>query len=249
MKIKKIILVIAIAQLGLISAGLAISCDTPNIDGVKWYHDSAEKKAITLEVYNLAKVKIAKKIKADRLEPGKWGVILDIDETTLDNSWLEYDHYKDYEYNSKSYDKSLKEKKSIAVPGAKMLTDYVHKKGGFVSLVTNRTGNDEKLIKATKENLYEQGIYFDQILFSDKSQKNYSNKNPRFKAVKSGKYPDNLIYTAKLPAHKVVAYFGDNIQDFPNLTQENMKIANDSQFSAFGNKYFILPNSMYGSWQ
>lgn len=228
---------------------VAISCDSPNIDGVKWYHDSAEKRAITLEVYNLAKMKIAKQVEAEKLKSGTWGVILYIDETTLDNSWLEYDHYKNYQYDSDSYDKALKQKKSIAIPGAKMLTGFVHKKGGFVSLVTNRTGNDEKLIKATEENLSDQGIYYDQILFANKDQKNYNNKNPRFKAVKSGKYADNLIYTDKLPAHEVIAYFGDNIQDFPKLSQEEMKTANDSQFDVFGSKYFILPNSMYGSWQ
>ena len=249
MNVKKIISVVSIAQLSLVAIGFATSCDSPNIDGVKWYHDSVEKKAITLEVYNLAKIKISKKIDADKLKSGAWGVILDIDETTLDNSWLEYDHYKNYQYDSDSYDKSLKEKKSIAVPGAKMLTDYVHEKGGFVSLVTNRTGNDEKLIKATKENLDEQGLHYDQILFANKNEKDYSNKNPRFKAVESGKYSDEIIYTKKLPAHGVVAYFGDNIQDFPRLTQENMKTADDSQFDVFGSKYFILPNPMYGSWQ
>ncbi len=249
MRIKKIVSAVVIVHLGLFTSGFAVSCDSPNIDGVKWYHDSVEKKAITLEVYNLAKSKIAKKIKTDKLESGKWGVILDIDETTLDNSWLEYDHYKDYEYNSASYDKSLKEKKSIAVTGAQMLTNFVHKKGGFVSLVTNRTGNDEKLVKATEENLSDQGVYYDQILFTDKSQKNYKDKNSRFKAVETGKYADNMIYTGKLPAHEVVAYFGDNIQDFPKLTQTNMKKADNSQFDVFGIKYFILPNSMYGSWQ
>lgn len=55
-------------------------------------------------------------------------MILDVDETTLDNSWLEYDNYKNYQYDSDKFDKALKEEKSIAVPGAKMLTNFVHKK-------------------------------------------------------------------------------------------------------------------------
>ncbi|QLE78728.1 5'-nucleotidase, lipoprotein e(P4) family [Francisella sp. Scap27] len=249
MKFKKIILALVIGQLSIVSLGFATGCDSQNIDGVKWYHDSVERKAISLEVYNLAKIKIAKQIKKEKLQSGTWGVILDVDETTLDNSWLEYDNYKNYQYDSDKFDKALKEEKSIAVPGAKMLTNFVHKKGGFVSLVTNRTGNDEKLIKATKENLSEQGIYYDQILFTNKIQKGYNNKNPRFKAVITGKYSDGMIYTNKLPAHDIIAYFGDNIQDFPAMSQEKMKTADDSQFDVFGSKYFILPNPMYGSWQ
>lgn len=58
-----------------------------------------------------------------------------------------------------------------------------------------------------------------------------------------------MIYTNKLPAHDIIAYFGDNIQDFPAMSQEKMKTADDSQFDVFGSKYFILPNPMYGSWQ
>ncbi|WP_409254762.1 HAD family acid phosphatase [Francisella adeliensis] len=246
---KKIISAVAIVQLGLVSAGFAISCDVPNIDGVKWYNESVEKRAIALEVYNLAKIKIAEQIKKEKLQSGTWGIVLDIDETTLDNSWLEHDDYKNYQYNPDKFDKALKEEKSIAIPGAKMLTNFVHKKGGFVSLVTNRTGNDKELIKATEENLSEQGIYYDQILFTNKNQENHNDKNPRFKAVSTGKYSEGMIYTDKLPAHDIVAYFGDNIQDFPAMTQEKMKTADDSQFDVFGSKYFILPNPMYGSWQ
>lgn len=52
----------------------AATCDSVNIDDVKQYHDSDEKRASKRYM----------------------SVILDVDETALDNSWLEYDNYKDY---------------------------------------------------------------------------------------------------------------------------------------------------------
>ena len=47
-----------------------------------------------------------------------------------------------------------------------------------------------------------------------------------------------------VPAINVLIWVGDNIQDFPMLTQ-----ANPGDLSSFGTHYFALPNPMYGSWQ
>ena len=42
----------------------------------------------------------------------------------------------------------------------------------------------------------------------------------------------------------VLIWIGDNIQDFPNLSQSG-----PGDFAPFGIHYFTLPNPMYGSWQ
>jgi predicted secreted acid phosphatase len=41
---------------------------------------------------------------------------------------------------------------------------------------------------------------------------------------------------------------GDNIQDFPKLSQ-SLRDEADAAFGAFGTRYFVLPNPMYGSWE
>jgi len=61
-------------------------------------------------------------------------------------------------------------------------------------------------------------------------------KNPRFDAVLAGT-------TGSLPPVNVLAWLGDNIRDFPKLTQQSPGNEND-----FGNRFFVLPNPMYGSW-
>ncbi|HEY9227752.1 MAG TPA: HAD family acid phosphatase, partial [Gemmatimonadaceae bacterium] len=45
----------------------------------------------------------------------------------------------------------------------------------------------------------------------------------------------------------VVAWVGDNILDFPGMSQASRGDAN--ALAEFGKRYFILPNPMYGSWQ
>jgi predicted secreted acid phosphatase len=68
-----------------------------------------------------------------------------------------------------------------------------------------------------------------------------SDKNPRFDAVQSGLLPSTL------PPLMVVAFVGDNITDFPKLSQA-IRGAGDDRFVEFGSRFFMLPNPMYGSW-
>jgi predicted secreted acid phosphatase len=46
----------------------------------------------------------------------------------------------------------------------------------------------------------------------------------------------------------VVLFLGDNIQDFPALGQ-SLRDEPASAFGAFGSRFFLVPNPMYGSWQ
>ena len=45
-----------------------------------------------------------------------------------------------------------------------------------------------------------------------------------------------------------MAFVGDNIQDFPGLSQAIRK-QGDEAFADFGARFFVLPNPMYGSWE
>ncbi|AEE87488.1 HAD family hydrolase [Francisella tularensis subsp. novicida] len=249
MNLRKIVLIFVISIQFCFVTAYAATCNSVNIDGVKWYHDSDEKRAIYLEIYNLAAHRIKHQVKKEHLKKGTWGVILDIDETALDNSWLEYDNYKNYSYSEEKFRQGIIEQKAKGLPGAAKLTNLVHKLGGYVSFVSNRYGGDPEIIKATEENLTKEDIYYDQILFYNEKATNPKDKNSRFEAVKSGKYTDDIIVTKKLPAHAVIAYFGDNIQDFPQMTQKNMRNVDNHKYTIFGEKYYIFPNPMYGSWQ
>jgi len=45
-----------------------------------------------------------------------------------------------------------------------------------------------------------------------------------------------------------VMWVGDNIQDFPRLRQD-IRSSSDSAFAEFGDRFIVLPNPMYGSWE
>ena len=182
---------------------------------------------------------------------------MDIDETTLDNSWY-FQKCNDLadDENDFSHYVSIPAK-STALPGVATLTCKIKKLGGYVSLVSNRDGSYKdgtgNVLDATVANLKQEGVCFDQVVLANrKDSKTPSDKNPRFQAINSGKYDaGQMVWSNTLPAHKVVAYFGDNIQDFPIFKQQKMdSLVHDAkEYSIFGHGYFILPNPMYGSWQ
>lgn len=180
----------------------------------------ANKKAIYREIYTIGLEKIVDQIYQQKLAANTWGVIFDLDGTLLDDSQQHY-----------------------ANPGSVEISCKIIKLGGMVSIVTDRSGsiqNNTEFINETKNELDRNGICYSNVLFANNN--NDSNKNPRFVAVSSGDY-DNVIATKRLPPLKILAYFGNSIEDFPGLKQNlaNSLPVSDSMFSEFGQKYFMLP--------
>lgn len=236
----------------------SISKDPTIRQAVKWYRDSAEKKAIYHQTYNMGLAYIKQWLAQHHPQAKTWGVVLDIDETTLDNSWYFYQCSSLVEDPAKFSHFVTIPQKSQALPGVAAFTQTIHQLGGYVSLISNRDGSyiDKSgisALQATIANLKQQHITFDQVILANNKQSAHpTDKNPRFNAVIHGCYDGReMVWSNKLPAHQVIAYFGDNIQDFPKLKQATMYALGDTAqtYNQFAQGYFILPNPLYGSWQ
>ncbi len=168
------------------------------------------------------------RVQSSGLTPRSWGVILDVDETILDNS--DYNKRTNETYDKGTWATWVKEKHATLLPGAREFIRSVQDLNGRIVLVTNR---DESACPDTEANLNALGITYDLIL-CDKAGN--QDKNSRFDAVQTGT-------TGALPPIKVLAWVGDNIRDFPKLSQQSL-----GDLNVFGTRYFVLPNPMYGSW-
>jgi 5'-nucleotidase (lipoprotein e(P4) family) len=201
-----------------------------------WARTAAEHHAAYLQAYRVAGERV--RAQAARHRRGTWGVILDIDETVLDNSTFELEQQgkpSDANTIAKAFIAWCRREEARALPGAKGLLDLVRSLGGRIALVTNRPS---VVCDETRDNLKKEDLVFDEVLCNSDGD----DKNARFQAVQSGTPPSTL------PAFEVVLWVGDNIQDFPALTQATMRDAGDAAFVEFGGKYLVLPNPMYGSW-
>lgn len=202
---------------------------------VHWYRDSAERPMIYEEIYRQATA-AARTLSAGE-SPGSWGVILDVDETILDNSGYEA-RLADagQSYSDASWDAWVHERKSGLLPGAaafiRTVRDQLH---GRVVLVTNR---EQSQCADTEGDLKLQHVHYDAILCAPNGPdgKPVFDKNPRFSRVQAGEVPG-------VGPIRVLLYLGDNIEDFPELSQ-----AHPGEPTRFGTDYFLLPNPMYGSW-
>lgn len=201
---------------------------------VRWFRTAAEYRALARQAYEVAGDRLPELTRG--LPAQSWAVILDADETVLDNS--EYEQRRavlDSGYTPVTWAAWVNERGATAVPGSVEFARRVQALGGRIVIVTNRSLDQ---CDATRANLQSIGFATNAVLCQPRGE---SDKNPRFRRVQNG------TAVPGLPALDVVEWLGDNILDFPGLSQS---ARNDPAMLAdFGKRYFILPNPMYGSWQ
>lgn len=200
---------------------------------VLWFRTAAEYRALALQTYRVAWYTVRQR--AADLERGTWAVIMDGDETVLDNSDFERRIAEtDTPFEEPLWDAWVMEEAAGLIPGAGWFIEHIEDMGGRVAIVTNR---DQRLCPATRRNLATLGIRPAALL----CETDTGEKEPRFRMVQEGTAADSL------PPLQVVAWIGDNIRDFPNFDQ-SVRTGTDAPFRMFGERYFMLPNPMYGSW-
>lgn len=200
---------------------------------IHWVRTAAEYRALTEQAYRQASQEV--RDRAREHAAGNWAVILDADETVLDNS--EYQRRiaeAGQEFDPVSWGEWVREESAEVVPGADRFIHLVQELGGRVAIVTNRTDDE---CPSTLRNFLALGIRPAVVLCKTET----SQKEARFRMVQEG------TAAAALPPLEVVMWVGDNIGDFPDLDQ-GLRDAPVQAFDAFGVRYIVLPNPMYGSW-
>ncbi|MGH7446532.1 MAG: HAD family acid phosphatase [Longimicrobiales bacterium] len=202
---------------------------------VHWVRTAAEHRGIFLQTYRTAADRV-RELAADR-QRGTWAVILDADETVLDNS--EYQRRiaaRGERFDVTTWNAWVRETAADSLPGAAHFIRTVRDLGGRAVIVTNR---DAEVCDETRRNFQQLAIEVDLVLCQAPGE---VAKNGRFRAVQEG------TTGSSLPPLHVVMYVGDNVQDFPEQTQQ-IRSAAPGAFDNFGRIWFLLPNPMYGSWE
>lgn len=205
-------------------------------ESIRWVRNSAEYHAALYQVYRLATTRVEQAVA--KLPAGSWAVILDADETVLDNSLYQLERAKlGLGFTAETWNAWVKRREATPLPGSAAFLARVRALGGKIAIVTNRLDTEcddtRAVFDASK-------LAYDAILCRVTGAS--SDKNPRFTAVAGGQTPAGNSPMA------IVAIVGDNIMDFPQLSQKT-KEQGAPAFTEFGVRYFLVPNPMYGSWQ
>lgn len=241
----------AAAALGALSAACASAPSTQaNLDATLWVQTSAEYRAVTRSVYKAAldhlPALVADSARSAVLEQESGfeelpsAVILDVDETVLDNS----PYQARLLVNGGSYDSDtwaawVDERAARAVPGAIEFTNGASDLGITVFYVTNRRAAQEQ---ATRDNLAALGF----PLRSDIDVILMRGEEPEWDGPKSGRR------RVVASTHRVLMLVGDDLNDFIDV--EGLAIRERDQVEQrygeyWGDRWRMIPNPTYGSWE
>lgn len=241
----------------LILLVLFTSCSTQRqtheaLLAVLWVQTSAEYRACAEQAYRTAKEKLDLALKdrdwtaaPEQLKDYKGlppAVILDIDSTVLDNTPFEAFMVKQNKvFSEELWGKWVLREDAAEVPGAREFVNYAQSKKVEIFYVTNRTA---ELEVATRRNLEKLGfstkIEPDTVLV--KGEKGWgSDKSSRRKHVAKD--------------YRILLLLGDDFNDFVSnvkgkgVSLEDRKRMANQYRSYWGEKWIMLPNPIYGSWE
>ena len=220
-------------------------------DSVAWFRTSVEYRAVTTQSYRLAALMLDRAL-ADRTwtaaleQTGDFGskppaVILDVDETVLDNSESEERNIREGAvYSEARWAEWCNERKATPIPGALEFTRAAAAKGVAVFYVTNR---DRALEAATRDNLAKYGFPLDPtrdtvLTRAERPEWAASDKSSRRSLVAQD--------------FRILLLVGDDFGDFvagARGTLTARKALDDANSAMWGVKWIALPNPMYGSWK
>jgi 5'-nucleotidase (lipoprotein e(P4) family) len=245
------VLLLALALAGAAPAAAQAPPANDLLNAVLWMQRSVEYKASALSAFALARLRLDQALAdpswtaAPREQTTAYqslppAVILDIDETILDNSgyqaWMTL---KDTTFDPKTWNAYVNTVTSLAIPGAVEFATYAVGRGVKVFFVSNRTAEEET---ATRKNLEKLGFPLDDKIDT---------------VLMAREQPDWTSAKGTRRAHVARSYrvllnlgdnFGDFVDDYRGTEADRLKVFEDNK-DRWGREWIMLANPAYGSFE
>jgi 5'-nucleotidase (lipoprotein e(P4) family) len=248
LRILRIVILTCLVSPPVLAEELARPNDLLNAE--LWMQTAIEYRANCLTIYALAKTRLDEAL-ADKNwtaydQTGNYqsfppAVILDLDETALDNSSYEAGLVVNgTRFDPKTWDEWTRIAQAKAIPGAVEFSQYAAGRGVKVFYVSNRNADQKE---ATKLNLvalgFPMGGNVDTLLFQkDRPEWSSGAKGARFAYIAND--------------YRVLLMFGDQIGDFSDRYNNSLADRNklfEELKTHFGHDWMMLANPVYGSFE
>lgn len=211
------------------------------IGAILYMQKAAEYRALCYQAFNWARMSLdmdekTKKRLAKIERKKQRAVVVDVDETVLDNSPAQAVQVRNrLPFIQSNWTAWVNMRKARAIPGALDFLKYASAEGVRVFYVTNRIEVEKP---ATIDNLKALG-------FPD-----VSNETVMVRTTESGKEARRQMIMQK---YRIAVLLGDNLDDLAQVF-ERKSVADrfsevDKLREEFGRKFIVLPNAMYGTWE
>ncbi|WP_338760364.1 HAD family acid phosphatase [Massilia sp. METH4] len=228
------------------------------LSGVLWLQQAPEARYATLSIFRNATTMLEEAIAAPdsaaieqrgsdvaKLPPA---VIVDLDETMLDNSPYEAHLVREgVPFEEAGWARWIAQRRALPVPGALAFAQAVDKAGARIFYVSNREcfagENPCQAKEHTMANMRALGF----PRADDPGAFLFKGERPGWGTDKTSR---RQVVGA---AHRIVMLVGDDMRDFVSPPQAHALHARDRTLVALaedeiGRRWFVIPNPMYGSW-
>jgi acid phosphatase len=219
-------------------------------DSLVWFRTAVEHRGLATQAYRLASALLDRALAAPSwtaaIEQGQDfagkppAVILDIDETVLDNSEFEERVAgASAAQREERWGAWCRERKATPIPGALEFTRTAQAKGVTVFYVSNRSASVEEV---TRQNLAASGFPLDErrdtVLTRGERREWTAEKSTRRELVARD--------------FRILLLVGDDFADFlpgARSTLAARRALSEKHDAMWGVKWIVLPNPIYGSWK
>lgn len=220
----------------LVLTGLLNGCSktTHLVQSNLWVQNSAEYRALAFQAYNAAHWSLEDILKRVRFAKPPC-IVLDLDETCLDNSpYTGYQIKANKEYTSADWQRWTSLAEADSIPGCVSFLKWAESKVEIFYISNRKIAELDATIENMKRLGFPKADKDHVLLRTDES-----NKEPRRDKVEE--------------TNSIAMLFGDNLNDFSEMfegksAEERHKMV-DEKSDAWGTQFIIIPNPNYGSWQ
>jgi 5'-nucleotidase (lipoprotein e(P4) family) len=220
-----------------------------NLNAVLYQQTAAEYQANSLQSFRLAQGALEKLLKQPNLtaaveQTGTFAglppaVIVDVDETMLDNSAYQARLIKDGTvFNDITWNAWVNQRAALPIAGAKEFSQFANARGVRMIYLSNR---DVSTTEATRANLEATG-------FADAT----TTANFLFRDKANGRDTKGQRRAIVAQQYRIVMLIGDNFGDFHEgykTTLEARKALYNQFADYWGSRWIMIANPTYGSWE
>jgi len=214
-----------------------------------WATTSAEYAAVALQTYAAAREKLDLALadptwtalleQSEGYESLPPAIIIDLDETVLDNRPFQMRLIREgREFDEEMWNEWVREGRAAAIPGAVEFLLYVQERNVEIFYITNRGHSVEEV---TRANLAALGLPLNaeaDTLLTKHERADWGSHKENRKALVAD-------------SHRVLLIVGDHLRDFVRVEGTSRDARRNATFDhaeMWGEKWFMLPNPLYGSW-